>query len=63
MGYNQIKQVCGFKEAVSTLRGRYRTLTKPKEARVRKPTWTEQDVGLPNPFLMFRSLNHLLSLS
>lgn len=46
LGYSEIQQLCGFKEAVSTLRGRYRTLTKPKEARVRKPAWTDQEVSV-----------------
>lgn len=45
MGYKEIKQLGGFSEAVSTLRGRYRTITKPKEARVRKPAWTDRDVS------------------
>ncbi|OIW33104.1 hypothetical protein CONLIGDRAFT_640259 [Coniochaeta ligniaria NRRL 30616] len=45
MGYKEIKKVGGFSEAVSTLRGRYRTITKPKEARVRKPAWADRDVS------------------
>ncbi|KAB5569926.1 hypothetical protein GE09DRAFT_691355 [Coniochaeta sp. 2T2.1] len=44
MGYKDIQKKGGFTEAVSTLRGRYRTLTKPKEARVRKPAWSGRDV-------------------
>ncbi|EHK96479.1 hypothetical protein M7I_7808 [Glarea lozoyensis 74030] len=32
-----------FTEAESTLRGRFRTLTKHKNARVRKPEWDEND--------------------
>lgn len=59
MGYSQIQQLCGFKEAVSTLRGRYRTLTKPKEARVRKPAWTDHDVSFPFPSLTPPSHNLL----
>lgn len=47
MTYRDIKREGGFREAESTLRGRYRTLTKPKVARVRKPEWTERDVGAP----------------
>lgn len=43
--YKQIKAELGLEEAESTLRGRFRTLTKPKEARVRKPEWTAQDVS------------------
>ncbi|ETI25911.1 hypothetical protein G647_02688 [Cladophialophora carrionii CBS 160.54] len=42
--YKQIKETGGFEEAESTLRGRYRTLIKPKEARVRKPEWRERDI-------------------
>lgn len=52
MGYKEIKEALGCEEAVSTLRGRYRTITKPKEARVRRPAWTESDVG-PHPFPRF----------
>jgi hypothetical protein len=43
--YKQIKETGGFDEAESTLRGRYRTLIKPKEARVRKPEWQDRDVS------------------
>lgn len=59
MTYKEIRKKGGFTEAESTLRGRFRTLTKPKEARVRKPEFQEIDVSdfgrisfrnLPNPF-------------
>jgi len=43
--YKDIKRIGGFKEAESTLRGRFRTLTKAKEQRVRKPKWLERDVS------------------
>ncbi|KAJ6134513.1 hypothetical protein N7523_000835 [Penicillium sp. IBT 18751x] len=46
LSYKDIKQIGGFKEAESTLRGRFRTLTKAKEQRVRKPKWTETDIQL-----------------
>ncbi|KAL5001619.1 hypothetical protein BDV10DRAFT_191966 [Aspergillus recurvatus] len=46
LSYKDIKRVAGFKEAESTLRGRFRTLTKSKEQRVRKPQWHEKDVRL-----------------
>ncbi|KAJ5781075.1 hypothetical protein N7457_006235 [Penicillium paradoxum] len=46
LSYKAIKRVGGFKEAESTLRGRYRTLTKAKEQRVRKPQWRDKDVRL-----------------
>lgn len=49
LSYKEIRARGNFTEAESTLRGRYRTLTKPKEERVRKPEWTEQDVSLPSP--------------
>jgi hypothetical protein len=43
--YKDIKVMGQFEEAESTLRGRYRTLTKPKEARVRKPEWGDREVS------------------
>ncbi|KAJ5922855.1 hypothetical protein N7516_010558 [Penicillium verrucosum] len=46
LSYKDIKRVGGFKEAESTLRGRYRTLTKSKDQRVRKPRWQEKDIRL-----------------
>ncbi|RDW81702.1 uncharacterized protein DSM5745_05259 [Aspergillus mulundensis] len=46
LSYKDIKRIGGFKEAESTLRGRFRTLTKSKEQRVRKPQWHENDVSL-----------------
>ncbi|KAL4883760.1 hypothetical protein BJY04DRAFT_216100 [Aspergillus karnatakaensis] len=46
LSYKDIKRLGGFKEAESTLRGRFRTLTKSKEQRVRKPHWYENDVRL-----------------
>jgi len=44
MTYREIRLKGGFTEAESTLRGRYRTLTKSKENRVRKPEWEDKDV-------------------
>ncbi|KAL3465315.1 hypothetical protein BJX64DRAFT_285570 [Aspergillus heterothallicus] len=46
LSYKDIKRIGGFKEAESTLRGRFRTLTKSKEQRVRKPQWQENDIRL-----------------
>ncbi|ORY63399.1 uncharacterized protein BCR38DRAFT_486145 [Pseudomassariella vexata] len=46
MTYREIRKKGKFIEAESTLRGRYRTLTKPKETRVRKPEWEESDIRL-----------------
>lgn len=45
MSYKDIRAKGEFTEAESTLRGRFRTLTKHKNARVRKPEWTENDVS------------------
>lgn len=44
MSYKEIRKAGSFSEAESTLRGRFRTLTKEKEARVRRPEWEENDV-------------------
>lgn len=43
--YKDIRVEGRFTEAESTLRGRFRTLTKRKEQRVRKPQWQEKDVS------------------
>lgn len=43
--YKEIREKGNFSEAESTLRGRYRTLTKEKDARVRKPEWQDNDVS------------------
>ncbi len=45
MSYREIRDRGKFTEAESTLRGRFRTLTKDKENRVRKPEWKEHDVS------------------
>jgi hypothetical protein len=44
MSYKDIRKEGKFNEAESTLRGRFRALTKHKDARVRKPEWDENDV-------------------
>ncbi|KAK0109892.1 hypothetical protein ONS95_002562 [Cadophora gregata] len=46
MSYKDIRRQGNFKEAESTLRGRFRTLTKDKTQRVRKPEWEDNDVRL-----------------
>ncbi|RKF57727.1 hypothetical protein OnM2_072014 [Erysiphe neolycopersici] len=46
MSYKDIRLEGGYTEAESTLRGRFRTLTKPKSARVRKPEWSDKDTDL-----------------
>jgi len=43
--YRDIRINGEYPEAESTLRGRFRTLTKPKNERVRKPEWMETDVS------------------
>jgi hypothetical protein len=45
MSYKEIRSQGQFSEAESTLRGRFRTLTKHKTARVRKPEWGDNDVS------------------
>jgi hypothetical protein len=45
MSYREIKEKGRFPEAESTLRGRFRTLTKRKKYRVRKPKWQQDDVS------------------
>lgn len=47
LSYKEIKRRGGFTEAESTLRGRIRILSKPKEMRVRKPQWNHSDVSSP----------------
>ncbi|KAK8008443.1 hypothetical protein PG991_010994 [Apiospora marii] len=46
MTYREIRRKGNFTEAESTLRGRYRTLTKDKNARVRKPEFLDNDIIL-----------------
>jgi hypothetical protein len=46
MQYSEIKRRYGFTEAESTLRGRYRTLTKRPEERRRVPVWRKEDEEL-----------------
>ncbi|KAI5860024.1 hypothetical protein GGS23DRAFT_599950 [Durotheca rogersii] len=46
MTYREIRRKGNFTEAESTLRGRFRTLTKNKEERVRKPEWLDNDIRL-----------------
>lgn len=46
VSYKLIKTFGRFVEAESTLRGRFRTLTKRREDRVRDPKWTPIDVSL-----------------
>jgi hypothetical protein len=45
--YKEISKKMHTKCAESTLRGRYRSLTKARKDRVRKPVWREKDVSQP----------------
>ena len=45
LSYKDIKERGHYRDAESTLRGRFRTLTKRKEERVRKPQWHKRDVS------------------
>jgi len=47
--YKDIMKMNIFNLEESTLRGRYRTLTKSKEQRLRKPAWDSQAVSLSSP--------------
>lgn len=59
LSYKEIKRRGGFTEAESTLRGRIRILSKPKEMRVRKPQWNRSDVC---PYICFVSQPYLTKL-
>jgi hypothetical protein len=63
MTYKEIRRLGGFTEAESTLRGRYRTLTKCREARVRKPEWSEKDVSSLLQRTFITPLNDLSTLT
>lgn len=60
MSYKQIKAKGHFKEAESTLRGRFRALTKNPGERVRKPRWTKRDVSTALCSLPFTSFSHAI---
>ncbi|KAH7078382.1 hypothetical protein FB567DRAFT_631722 [Paraphoma chrysanthemicola] len=49
--YKEIRKKMAVKCAESTLRGRYRSLTKARKDRVRKPTWTANDIRLMNQYV------------
>lgn len=63
MSYRDIRIKGNFTEAESTLRGRFRTLTKRKEQRVRKPQWHEKDVSTFSPHPFTRRTCNLQSLT
>jgi hypothetical protein len=51
LSYREIKEFGEISDAESTLRGRYRMLTKTADERVRRPIWEEKDVrDLAPPF-------------
>ena len=56
MSYKEIKLKGNFREAESTLRGRFRNLTKPRENRVRKPRWNERDVTARSALMISRQI-------
>lgn len=43
--YKEIRMKMHAQPAESTLRGRFRSLTKPRQQRVRKPVWIQKDVS------------------
>ncbi|TKA66279.1 hypothetical protein B0A49_11006 [Cryomyces minteri] len=59
--YKNIKELGGFTEAESTLRGKFRTLTKSKKERPRRPEWTQRDIHLLNEAVAVLT-GHLSSL-
>lgn len=61
ISYKLIKTFGRFAEAESTLRGRFRTLTKKKEDRVRDPQWTPIDVSFSFRFCLSSSNDLLMS--
>jgi hypothetical protein len=56
LSYKQIKDKLNLSEAESTLRGRHRSLTKPKEARLRKPEWSQDSASLFPDLIHFHAL-------
>ncbi|KAM5351170.1 hypothetical protein ACJ41O_003893 [Fusarium nematophilum] len=62
LSYKQIKAKGRLTEAESTLRGRYRTLIKPKEMRVRRPVWSHQDHVLLRDGVSFCTLKFTVGM-
>ncbi|KAK0389022.1 hypothetical protein NLU13_2599 [Sarocladium strictum] len=46
LSYKDIKRIGNFPDALPTLRGRHRILTKPSQDRVRRPPWRPEDEEL-----------------
>ncbi|KYG41683.1 hypothetical protein M433DRAFT_137840 [Acidomyces richmondensis BFW] len=58
ISYKEIRRRLNLREAESTLRGRVRMLTKDKSERVRKPTWSPNDLRI-----LRRAVNHFATHS
>lgn len=59
--YREIRnKMLGEKPAESTLRGRYRSLTKARKDRVRKPVWHKRDVNIVHNPLQQKHANGML---
>lgn len=58
MTYREIKEAGNLQEAESTLRGRHRVLTKNKSERIRKPSWTQDDVSFLRTKLPYPPLHN-----
>ncbi len=61
--YKDIRKKLGTQVAESTLRGRYRSLTKKKEDRRRKPEWQLVDVSAPIVLPQSQTLKRLVRFS
>lgn len=61
LSYKEIRARFGNRYTESTLRGRYRTISKKREERVRKPKWYGNDVRLLNNAVKATSQPHDLS--
>ena len=49
MSYKEIRESGNFQISESTLRGRFRSLTKAPQSRLRRPRWSEKDVSQSVP--------------
>lgn len=56
LSYRRIKELGRYPDALSTLRGRMRELSKPKAQRVRRPPWHHGDVSVQS--ILFSSPYH-----
>lgn len=53
LSYKEIQSIGNYSDALPTLRGRYRTLTRPASERVRNPSWEPRDVSQQYSCLLF----------